>query len=380
MKKIIAVIIATLSAGLLLTAGVSATSSNVNYKGGDNVTLERSKVVNGAYYTSGDTVTIAGTVKGDLYCAGKTVFVTGTIEGDVFCAAQTIKIAGNVDGDVRVAGQTVTIDGITSRNVTVFGEVVDVAKTAIIGRDLNGASNSVTVDGKVGRDVTIGGNTVSILGIIGRDVGVASENLTINEEASVAGWVRYTSQNEASIAEGSVKGEVKYTKKEDDAAAADSNAATISSFIYMLLAFAILSLGIVLIAPQQVHAVGITGIKRLGMSILLGIFALLAVPILLVLLALTFIGMPLALLLGLVWILLLVLSGPMFAYYLGRLLLRKHTDNAIWTMLVGAAMVVVLFIIPIVNVIVGLTSLILGMGMVSLYVMSRLQKPHYTVK
>jgi cytoskeletal protein CcmA (bactofilin family) len=381
MKKIIAVVIATLSAGLLLTAGVSATSSNVNYGGGDNVTLERSKVVNGAYYTSGDTVTIAGTVKGDLYCAGKTVFVTGTIEGDVFCAAQTIKIAGNVDGDVRVAGQTVTIDGITSRNVTVFGEVVDIAKTAVIGRDLNGASNSVTVDGKVGRDVTIGGNTVSILGNVGRDVGVASENLSINDGSSVAGWVRYTSRNEASIAEGSVQGEVKYTKKEDDdTAAADSSAAAISSFIYMLLAFAVLSLGIILIAPQQVHAVGITGIKRLGLSILLGVFALLAVPILLVLLALTFIGIPLALLLGLVWILILVLSGPIFAYYLGRLLLRKHTDNAIWTMLVGAALVVVLFIIPIVNVITGLASLILGMGMISLYVMSRLQKPHYTVK
>jgi cytoskeletal protein CcmA (bactofilin family) len=379
-RKILAAAIVTLSAGLLLTVGVQAKSSNMNYGGGNNVTLERSKVINGAYYTSGDTVTIAGTVKGDLYCAGKSVFVTGTIEGDVFCAGQNVKIAGNVEGDVRVAGQTVSIDGTTSKNVTVFGDVVDVAKTAMIGQDLNGASNTVTVDGQVGRDVTIGGKTVSILGTVGRDIGVASENLSINEGSSVAGWVRYTSRNEATIAKNSVKGEVKYTKQEDNSTQADSTAAMISSFIYMLLAFAVLSLGIVLIAPQQVHAIGTIGIKRLGMSILIGVFAVLAMPILLIFLALTFVGIPLAILLGIIWVLILILSGPMFAYYLGRLLLRKQTDNAIWTMLVGAAVVVVLFIIPIVNVITGLASVIVGMGIVSLYVASHLHKPRYTVK
>ncbi len=49
-------------------------------------------------------------------------------------------------------------------------------------------------------------------------------------------------------------------------------------------------------------------------------------------------------------------------------------------MLVGAALLVVLFIIPIVNVVTGLASLFLGMGMLSLHIVSRLQKPQYTVK
>lgn len=380
MKKFIAAVVATLAAGILLAAGVSATSPNVNYKNGNNVTLEQSKVVDGAYYVAGDTVTVAGTIKGDLYCAGKNVFVTGTIEGDVFCAGQNIKVAANVDGDVRLAGQTVTVDGIISRNVTVFGDVVDIAKTAVIGRDLNGASSNFTVDGKVTRDATIGGSSITVLGSIGRDLGADSENLSINEGALVNGWVRYTSINEASIAKGAVKGEVRYTKQEHSDQAAESNAAIVSSFIYMLLAFAVLSLGIVLVAPQQVNAVAAVGTKRLGMSILLGVFMLLAAPILLVLIALTFVGIPLAILLGLVWILILVLSGPMFAYYIGRLLLRKHTDNAVWTMLVGAAVVVVLFIVPVVNVFAGLASLIIGMGMVSMYAITRLQKPNYTVK
>jgi hypothetical protein len=43
------------------------------------------------------------------------------------------------------------------------------------------------------------------------------------------------------------------------------------------------------------------------------------------------------------------LSGPMSAYHVGWLLLRKHTDNAIWTML-------------------------------SLYIGLHVQKPHYTLK
>jgi cytoskeletal protein CcmA (bactofilin family) len=379
-KKILAVFIAMLSIGALFTAGVATAKNNVNYRGGENVTLDQTKTVDGAYYVSGDTVNVAGTVKGDLYCAGRTIFVTGTVEGDVFCAGQNVKISGKVDGDVRVAGQTITIDGNTSRNVTAFGDVVDIAKTAVIGRDLNGASNTATVDGNVGRDVTIAGNTIAILGTVRRDVGVASENLSINEGSTVLGWVRYTSRNEASIADGAVKGEVKFTRQENKDTARDSTAAVMSLFIYKLLAFIVLSLGIVLLIPRHVHAIGTIGIKRLGMSVLVGVFMLLAVPIILVILALTVIGIPFAALLGLIWIVTLVLSGPLFAYYIGRLLLRKQTNNAIWTMLAGAVIVAILLVIPVVNVLTGLAALIIGMGTLGMYILSRFQKPNYEVK
>jgi hypothetical protein len=377
--KIIAIVATVIAAGFLLAGSASAMNANTDHQVRGNVTLEKSKVIDGAYYAAGDTITIAGTVKGDVYCAGKSVTITGTVEGDVFCAGQNVKVSGTVDENVRVAGQMVTIDGSTSKNVTVFGDVVDIAKSAVIGRDLNGASNTVTVDGKVGRDVTIGGSTISIVGAVGRDIGVKSDNLSIAEGSSVTGWVRYTGRNEASIAKGSVKGEVKYTKQTQDNS--HKNAGNnVASTVYMLLAFAVLSLVVVLIAPQQVNAIGAVAQRRLGMSVLVGVFMLLAVPIILVLVAVTFIGVPVTLIAGLVWLLVLSLSGPLFAYYIGRLLLKKQTDNAIYSMLVGAAVLVILYLIPVVNILTGLASLVIGMGMIALYILGHLQKPHYTVK
>lgn len=381
--KLIALVAIVFTAGLIFTGVATAKNPDSNYRGGNNVMLEQSKTVNGAYYAAGDTITIAGTVNGDLYCAGRTIVVTGTVDGDVFCAGQNVKVAGKVSGDIRVAGQTVTVDG-TSQNVTAFGDVVDVAKTAVMARDLNGASNTLTVDGKVGRDVTLGGNTVTILGSVGRDVGVATRNLSISDGASVAGWVRYESPNTASIAEGSVKGEVKFTRVEEKEQVSNSQGAAVASFLYGLLAFIVFSLGLALIVPKHVHAIGSLGITQLGMSILAGIAVVFATPILLLFIGFTVVGIPLALFFGVLWILILALSGTMFAYYIGRLLLRSRVDNILLTMLVGASilaiLLAILFAIPIVNVFAGFASAIVGTGVLGLYIVKRLQKPNYTIQ
>lgn len=379
-KKLIALVAIIFTAGLVFAGSALAKDPDSNYRGGNNVTLEESKTVDGAYYAAGDTVTIDGTINGDLYCAGRTITVTGTVDGDVFCAGQNVKIAGSVTGDIRAAGQTVTIDG-DAENVSAFGDVVDIAKTATIARDLNGAGNTVTVDGKIGRDATLGGNTIAILGSIGRDIGVKTENLSINDGASVAGWVRYESPNTASIAQGSVKGEVKYTHTEEkDRSAANQGAAAVGSFIYGLLAFIVFSLGITLVIPRHVNATGNLGRTQLGMSVLTGIAALFAAPIALVFIALTVVGIPLALFLGVFWLLLLALSGPMFAYYLGRLLVGTKVNNIVLTMLIGAVVLAILFAIPVINFFAGLISVVVGTGMLGLYLVKRLQKPNYEIK
>lgn len=378
--KLIALVATIFTAGIVLAGSAVAKDPNGNYRGGDTVTLEQSKTVDGAYYAAGDTVNIAGTVNGDLYCAGRNINVTGSVDGDVFCAGQNVKIAGTVSGDIRAAGQTVTIDG-SAQNVTAFGDVVDIAKTATIARDLNGASNSLTIDGKIGRDVTLGGNTVTILGSVGRDVAVTAKNLSINNDATVAGSVGYRSPNTASIAAGSVKGEVKYTHiEEKERSSRNQSAAAVASFIYMLLAFIVFALGITLIIPRHVNAIGSLGISQLGMSILVGIAALFAAPIVLVFIGLTIIGIPLAIFLGVFWMLLLALSGPMFAYYIGRLLVRTKINNIVLTMLIGAAVLAVLFAIPVINIIAGLVSAVVGTGMLGLYITRRLSKPNYEVK
>jgi cytoskeletal protein CcmA (bactofilin family) len=380
MKKLIAIVSAVIVTSLLLVGGVVLASDKPNERFQDNVMLKESDVIDGSYYAAGQTVTIAGTVKGDVYCAGKNIIVSGIIEGDVLCAGQTVKVSGTVAGDVRLAGQFVTVDGKVAKSASVFGSTVDITRSARIGMDMNGAGESVTVDGDVARDVVLAGNAVTLTGTLGRNVEATSENLTVADGASVAGKLHYTSRNEASIASGSVKGQVDFTKRTQEDGRRNSNTWFASSALFMMLAFLVIALALALVAPQFVNEVGVTGQKRLGMSILAGVVFLFAAPIIVVMVAITLVGIPLAAIMLLAWILILLLSGPFVAYYIGRLVLRRNSNNIVAAMMTGAVILAILYVIPIVNIIAGFAATILGSGMLSLHLMSGRKKFSYSIK
>ena len=379
--KFLAIAAAVVTAGLLLTGTMVAASTDKDDMWSANKTVKESEVIDGTYYAAGQTVTVAGTVKGDVYCAGKSVIVTGTVEGDVLCAGQTVKVSGKVGGDVRLAGQSVTVDGTIAKSASLAGATIDITKSGNIGQDITAAGETVTISGKVARDMWIGGTSATITGTIGRHGEVASEDFTVSDGAIVQGNVHYKSRHEASIAEGSVKGKVDFTKQTDRQNDSSSGASFASS-VYMGLALLFMSLIFVLAAPNLMNNLGIVGRKKLGMTIVAGLILLLAGPLLLVLVGITVIGIPLAIALALAWILLLLVSGPVTAYYIGRLVSRKYTSNAVASMMIGAVILAILLMIPVVNVIAGIASTVLGTGMVVLHAFGTAgqKKFSYTIK
>jgi hypothetical protein len=90
--------------------------------------------------------------------------------------------------------------------------------------------------------------------------------------------------------------------------------------------------------------------------------------------------MPLAFFIGLVWLTVVVASGPLFSYLVGRLLLRKYATQPVLTMLVGVVAVFVLYLIPIINLLAMIASLWLGTGMLLVQLSKHFKKPVYTVK
>jgi len=78
----------------------------------------------------------------------------------------------------------------------------------------------------------------------------------------------------------------------------------------------------------------------------------------------TLIGIPLAGLIAVAWVLSLILCGPVTAYYLGTKLLKgkKTGKNEYLVMLIGSVIILALYFIPVVNVIVGAIVAILGSG------------------
>ncbi|MFA6474982.1 MAG: polymer-forming cytoskeletal protein [Patescibacteria group bacterium] len=237
----------------------------------------------------------------DVFVAGNTVTVTGTIEGDLFVAGGTVIVDGDVNGSLRAAGSTVTIKQSVGRNLVVFGNQVTIAKTA-----------------HVGQDVTVQSNTLDVNGTVNGDVTVTANELNTGNTASILGEVHHTKPEEQNNNQTAPKPDVK------------KPLVTVFQVIKLMLGWlGYVILGIVLLKlfPKNSNTV----IQRMktapGKSLLYGIGILVLAPAVLLTLAITLVGLPLATMSGLVLLVVLMWAKVLAGSGLGYLLLPQAKSS-----------------------------------------------------
>jgi cytoskeletal protein CcmA (bactofilin family) len=363
-------------AAVVLFAGVASAQT---FKTGQNTNVAGSEVIDSAAYLSGNTVDVAGTINGDLYCAGQTVNISGTVNGDIFCAGQTVNFSGTASGSVRFAGQTVNISG-KANSASIMAQTANLSDTATITQDVNGGASTFTVSNSasIGRDLAYGASDIVINGMVGRDVKVGVEKLTLGSSAKVGGNVAYTSNNAVTKDAGaSVVGTVTQTvpKQESKPSYSFGVAASLSFAIYMFFAILVLLLALVGLFPSVYKESAARIGKSPWMTLLIGFIAAITVPVLLIVIAITIIGLPIAIVLGLMWLLVVMLSGSFTAFYIGSLMLSKKSPLLV--MLAGGAVLLVLYFIPFIGFLAAMVSTALGIGIILRELMRRTPKPKY---
>lgn len=344
--------------------------------------VNEGEVVNSTIYAAGKTVEINGTVNGDVYCAGSDVSIDGIINGDVICAGQDVTISGTVNGSIRATGMNVTISASKVRSVSVAAQNFVLEKGAMISQDATLAGMSIKLDGSVGRDVTVGGQKITISGDIGRDIKSQQNSLMIKSGAVVGGSINYTSQDKADVSSGAkVIGGLHQTVPEKKAKKqANLFGVSLMFYLYSLAAMALLAVAIVLLAPKAVEAAAAVACKRWGLSILIGFLSGILIPAALILIGITFVGLPFVLVSLLLWGLLATVSGPVVAFMVGRLLLQRKGTNAIVVMLVGSLILTTICFIPIIGMVLLFVSYWLGAGAVVLAIKKYMPVPDYSIK
>lgn len=368
-KTLVVTAIAVL--GAVLT-GVAVQAQAI--RSGETVTISASEHIDGALYVAGNVVTIDSEVDGDVYCAGQTVTINATVHGDVLCAGQTVTIKGQIDGDVRAAGQVVTMDAIVNGSVTVGAETFIQDSESVIGRDIVIGASNVNLQGKTIRDVTIGAETATISGKVGRDISADINELSLASRANVGGSITYTSYSNLARADGAqVGGEITKTQpaEHDTAEQQVTFADTLGWFFYCFIALLIIALAFALLSPNMLRTATDRAFPQPWWALLAGFVAGIAVPFVFIVLLLTFVGIPLAIVMLLLWGAVLLVSGPVFSYYIGRLIMSEDTHPVI-KMLVGASIVIVVSFVPILNILTLLAVTWFGSGMIILEAFRRM--------
>lgn len=340
--------------------------------------VAKDKTVHSSIYAVGEAVTIDGTVEGDVFCAAQRVTISGTVKGDVLCAGRDVKVSGTVTGSIRAAGQEVQLDGAkVSHAVTLAGQKITVNKESIVGQDATLAGDETELLGRIGRDATIASGTLSqVGGNIGRNVQFNGGELELTDDAVVKGKVTYSSDQMISKGDniavaGGIEHHEPQQKKEDFTSG-------ILDMLGVLVTFVVFSMVLVLLLPRLTHKVSEIASKNLLKSMLAGFVALFAFPAAIIALFISTIGIPLAVLVLLLGIVLAMLSGPVAAYYLGRLLLAK-TKNPLYFMLLGSVVLGLLVYAPVLGGLVLFVAYILGSGAILLSAKRHWPQPEYKV-
>ncbi len=364
----------------LIGVGGAKLVSASSFHTGNNVTTASSQVVNDTVYAAGKTVDISSTVNGDVFCAGQDITISGTVHGDVICAGQTVNVSGTVDGNVRLAGQTVNLSAKVSGNATIGGQTFAMDSASTVGGDMTIGSTTATLNGTIGRDLVTGGNSTIIGGLVGRDVNAGVTTLQLSSGARVGGNIALTSKNNLVKDSGAtVLGKVTHTVPQNQTKSKHWAlfGFGVAWFIYCLFALLLTAIVLTLLFPRLLVATTNRALPHPWKALLVGFVACLAAPVVLVVLAATVVGIPLAVLLGLSWLVVLLLSGPVFGFYIGRLVL-PDSSSVLLTMLVGALLLTILYFVPIVGFLAMLAAVWIGSGMVLLEAFSRTPRPVYT--
>lgn len=277
-----------------------------------------------------------------------TVIVRGTVTGDVSALAGDVRIEGTVEGDVSVAGGNLHVPGTVEGDVSAGAGNVYVEDTGLVGGNFQVGAGSVRIDGTIRGDAVIGADTIRL-----------------GEDATVEGSLTYDGSLVGN--RDAVAGEIVRDRTLGVGFAVDfSPLGSILWAGYTFVLNLLLGAALLLLFPGFSRGVAEQVVADPLRTGLVGLGILVVVPILLVMLAITIVGIPLslagALLFGLVvWV------GIVYGRFaVGAWLVSLADGESRWlALVVGLLVGAVLSFVPVVGDLVNLLIFLLGLGALS---------------
>lgn len=293
----------------------------------------------GNAYAAGASIVVTAPVAGDLSAAGGSIVIAAPVQGDDLLLGGSISSRARVGGDLRTAGGSVNIDEPVAGDLIAFGYSVHDAGRA--GGSVFIAAANVDISNGAAGPVTIYGNNVSLSGDFSSDVRiVASGQVTLAASTTIVGRLSYEAPEPATIPTAAViRGGIDYTSASYLPSAGTSRMlafVSVGFFIFVRVLSALILAGLLAgLFPRLAEAIVLRIYMRprsILLTMLLGFGAIVAAPVLLILLSLTFVGLGLAFLLLILYALLVLLALLYAGILLGMIFVRRfvHRDTVLW--------------------------------------------------
>jgi cytoskeletal protein CcmA (bactofilin family) len=364
------------------------------------VHIKADEVIEDDLYAFGEQVIIDGVVKGDVIAFGRIVKLNGTVEGDLIAGAQSVIVGGEVKDDARVGAQFFVLNGTVGDDINAGVFAFEGGPESEIGGDLLMGGYQALVAGSLTGDLIGGFAGLKISGAVGGNVdvevdqdtggpsplefmdgipdmpsvSVVPQGLTVSDDATIGGQLKYRSPAQGKINKASIGGGVEYIEERFDPTTREEQQRGgnwIWGQIQRLLRLLLFGALAVWVAPLVVSQASHKLQAKLWPSLGWGVGTLIIFPIALTVVALVgfLINFPFlffgTLLFGYLFVLFYI-GAVVVGQTFGRAILQRARPEESYSdmiaTLVGLLAVWVITVIPILGPIVGFVVALFGVG------------------
>ncbi len=298
----------------------------------------------------------------NLFLAGNNINGRGLVNGLLFSAGNQLDLEHDSEY-AFLAGNNIIFEGATQK-------------------DLFAAGNNINIVGQVGRDAFIAGNTISVLKDLPGDLYVTGSRLVL-KDIEIAGNANLSV--EQLIIEGNVEVTGKLSLNEDagvtgmsslkygeleryevvdyEYSTADYWLGRLISITGLFIAFAIILAMFPRINQKITKELNVS---QFGKDLLIGMCTLLFTPFIVVFLLMSLVGAPAGIVLLGIYVITIYLAQGFSGLYLGKFIIEKLLKvklNGFAEALLGIVLLGLLAMIPGIGWVIGLISLLLGLGL-----------------
>lgn len=327
------------------------------------------------FFGAGGIINLTDAVAGDAILAGGRVSVASEVDGDLVAAGGELSLGGAVGDDLYAAGGSVQLDAIVSGNARVAGGDVTVGPATVVAGALSVSGGRVLFEGNTHSDLRASGGSVRLNGEVHGDAEVRAEELLIGPDTRIRGRLVFHGPAAPEVPESAViAGGVEHHPDSsprwfDDTRPRVHDAVRgVGSFLWFVGVFVAAALFVLLFprfAREAAAAIGAKPLQSLG----IGLAVLVCVPFVGVVLLITIIGIPLALLLVPLYFLVLFLGWATAALFIAQrglgVLRPARAITPAWQLLalfLGLLALWLLRQLPYAGGLIGFLALIAGIG------------------
>ncbi len=370
------------AAAAAVTACAALAAAQVQTYADDEVTV--SGVHDQLVFAAGDEVTLNLSSTDDVLAAGGDVSARGASFAHVFLAGGEISFTESTASDLIAAGGEIDIIGgeVTDDFIAAGGRIT-LGREARVGGDVVISGGELEADAPIGGGLRAAGGRIRLGGQITGDVYLDGGRIIIGPDTHIMGSLTHRGRS-VEIAPGAqIDGQVTALRPRPEPdlrpLAAFATWVAASILFGLFLTAVLIAVALPRLMNDTANAVRERPLSSLGLGLLLAIFT----PMVVVFLAVTLLGLPLAFVLGAAFALLWPLAIVGAVYGLGMLARSRMRNGApepspggraLWA---GLSMIVfiVLGLIPVLGFLLWLVAYILGLGAVTTQMFRALSRP-----